>query len=274
MSPFSVLRRDARAPMRAALDADGYAVVRGVVSVDVCARLRRRALAERVQLPTMHHSDTLWEIRTLPSVRALFEECWRTSDLVVGFDGMTIRERGSDDGLVIDWHVDQNGSHADQGCCCVQGLLALADSTADSGTIEFVRGSHAHHAALVKRLCDDDDDDEEAWEFVPIPPDDEVFAACDHATVQPVLRVGDVVLWDSRTIHRVSAPTGDAPRLVAYVCMVPRRLVDASIARRRRAAYEAGIATTHWPQRCVDRGAPHGPRRCFADAPYDVQRLI
>ena len=253
---------------------DGFAVVRNVLSLAEHTRLRRQALDELLRLPNMNHSDTLWEIRTLPQIRSLFEEWWGSTDLISGFDGLTVRRRGSPEYLAIDWHVDQDHTH-EPGSCCVQALVALADSTAESGTIEFVRTSHQAHQDLVWRLCDPEDAEvdgtEGAWEFVPIPSSDPVLRG---EILRPVVRAGDVVLWDARTAHRVCPPTGDAPRLVAYVCHVPRSFADAVTLEQRRRFFEEAVATTHWPHRLVDRGDVRGVARRLSDAPSAVRALV
>ena len=275
LSPTSVTYH-CRKMWARALEVDGYAVVPGVLTPSERTRFRRQALDEAVRLAHMHHSKTLWDLRTLPSVRRLFEEWWGCTDLISGFDGMSRRLRGSDDYLAIDWHVDQDHTHP-PGCCCVQALVALSDSTGESGTIEFVRGSHHAHQDLVWRLCRAEDAEldgtEGAWEFVPIAAGDPILCG---DVVQPCVRAGDVVLWDARTVHRVVRPGGMAPRLVAYVCHVPRSFADDVTLQRRRKFFDEGVATTHWPHRLVDRGDERAPlsRAIGSDVPQAVWALV
>jgi hypothetical protein len=89
-------------------------------------------------------------------------------------------------------------------------------------------------------------------DFVSIPVDNPIL----HGTRKLVTaKAGDLLLWDSRTIH-CSSPatrtpetsTDDLLRAVAYICMTPERLVtDKSIIWQRKMAYELGLTTTHWP---------------------------
>ena len=97
----------------------------------------------------------------------------------------------------------------------------------------------------------------------------------DFVTVQPYFpgfhdmprklvscKAGDLVLWDSRTIHcntpapkplppkakglfRLPAP--ELLRACAYICITPRRMASAEVLRLRRCAFEAQITTSHWP---------------------------
>lgn len=73
-------------------------------------------------------------------------------------------------------------------------------------------------------------------------------------------QAGDLVLWDSRTIHcNTPAPKPAAPRKpnaggtaqllrgVAYVCMTPRRMASAEVQEGRKRAYETRTTTSHWP---------------------------
>ncbi len=114
-------------------------------------------------------------------------------------------------------------------------------------------------------------------------------------------RAGDLVLWDSRTIHcNTPAPratrasggggggglsggadgSGAGARLVravAYVCMTPARLASAQVRRARRAAYETRTTTAHWPHELHAGGegtaCGQTPLR-FADAPPERRAFI
>ncbi len=114
-----------------------------------------------------------------------------------------------------------------------------------------------------------------------------------EAGLKPVklcIRAGDMVLWDSRTIHCNAPATTVRPlviskpatgahtgvfwrsthqarpipedgsvlpprRLVAYVCMTPMARLTQDIKRQRREAYFAGYTTSHWPELVQISGA-------------------
>ena len=76
-------------------------------------------------------SRFLWELRTLPRVRAAFEFIWETTDLLSSYDGGNVfrpthsrpdwRTKGGW------WHCDQNGTLAGRsGRVCVQVSLCFA----------------------------------------------------------------------------------------------------------------------------------------------------
>lgn len=68
------------------------------------------------------------------------------------------------------------------------------------------------------------------------------------------IEAGDLILWDSRTIHggfvgngkNVKAETGLA-RLAMTVCMTPNSFATDEIRELRMKAFEKGLTTTHWP---------------------------
>ena len=107
-------------------------------------------------------------------------------------------------------------------------------------------------------------------------------ARVDYVTVQPhwpgwaehapparvVCRAGDLILWDSRTVHcnapasRPPAPderVGELLRAAVYVCMVPRRFASRAVLRQRVAGYRARVTTSHWPQEYHPGSLGDGP---------------
>ena len=264
-----VVQRDQNATLRtlrcgmeasdmARLREDGFAVVRGVFCRDTCLQWRDRLLRDEDEQHA--HSDTMWDIRTRrQAFRRLFETVWGTADLAVSFDGASVR-RGHEE-HTLDWHVDQNHFHGPE-LACVQGLVALSECDARTGGTQFLRGSHREHAEAMERMHPDATDDE--WEFYPVEEGDPILRL---PVAHPCLRPGDVLLWDSRTFHRVVAATDAATeRVVAFVCMTPKSFASEETRASRRDAYCRGAATTHWPHKFVDRDDCLGEyvvRDCF-----------
>ena len=87
--------------------------------------------------------------------------------------------------------------------------------------------------------------------FVKVPVD---FPELSRPQVLPICRAGDMVLWDSRTIH-CNTPAFERPitssneplRMVGYVCMTPRSLADEATLAARIKIFERGLSTSHWP---------------------------
>merc|ERR1712232_1424146 len=63
---------------------------------------------------------------------------------------------------------------------------------------------------------------------------------------------GDLILWDSRTVHGGRVGTGsaevtDLARLSCTVAMSPRALASAEVLQQRRAGQVRGVAFNHCP---------------------------
>lgn len=228
----------------------GYTLIRSVVSSWQCRKWRETADAHPAECHA--HSRLMWDIRTRRrALLKVFASFWGTSELIVGFDGIGHRRPGET--FELDWHVDQNSLHeegSEDGCACLQGILALSEMDERTGGTELLRGSHRMHAAIMARSGHEEAEDD--WEYYPIAGNDEAFRDC--GAVRPTLSPGDLLLWDSRLVHRVVAPSSPTERMVAYVSMTPRRFATEEVLSKRRRAYELGISTTHWPHRFVERG--------------------
>ena len=153
----------------------------------------------------------------------VFEEAWRRAG----------------DAWTLPWHVDQDDPD-ERG---VQGILALSAQDARTGGLQLATEWTARDfERLVAGVHE-----KKAWPFV----------VCDeeqsHA-VQPTLAPGDLVLWDSRALHRVVAPLEPerTERATVYLAFQPK---DPALTEARTRAFYDGVATNHWSRRLVPRGA-------------------
>jgi ectoine hydroxylase-related dioxygenase (phytanoyl-CoA dioxygenase family) len=171
------------------------------------------------------------------------------------------------------WHIDQNSLHG-TGLVSIQGMLVLTDMGGATGGTAFIRKSHLKHVGVMKRNCSADDSESE-WDFVPIEDDDPVLRN-PRNMVQPFVKAGSVLLWDSRTVHRVLPPTDlSTERVVSYLSMAPREMLKESVAKLRRNAYTKGISTTHWCTKFVDRGEKRIPPKLpYSRADPKIRALI
>lgn len=188
-------------------------------------------------------------------MKRAFEVIWKTGNLITSFDGGNIFRphcatspgKRSTKTMGGWWHVDQGrrkrGRHA------IQGFVSLTPADAHTGGLCVVPGSHRGHDELMSYAAMNDID----YVAVPAP------------ALNPALRgavligceAGDLVLWDSRTIHcntpalteakDAAAGSNELLRAVAYVCMTPKRWASRAVLRDRRVAFAAGIGSTHWP---------------------------
>lgn len=203
---------------------------------------------------------TCWFIRTLPNVRRSFEALWEGSpygsctDLITSFDGGNIFRPYHRSGKAKHkteggwWHVDQGPTKL--GKQSIQGLVSLYDATEQTGGLCVIPGSHRQHTDLMSYAPH--------WEhdFVLVPEPDINPLICGGKLVQ--CKAGDLVLWDSRTVHcntpALKDPTiesgykdDDLLRAVVYVCMSPRGMASAETQKLRRAVYTLRVGTSHWP---------------------------
>ena len=220
-------------------------------------------------------SEVCWFVRTLPRVRAAFEAIWGTQHLITSFDGGNVfrpfhrRCNADSDGTGTGasttapqrtsggwWHVDQGPTKG--GMQAVQGLVSLRAATEHTGGLCVIPGSHLDHDDLMRYAASNDGD----YVAVPEPAINPAVRRGRLVTCMP----GDLLLWDSRTIHcntpalvdpteQLGYPEDALLRAVTYVCMTPRSKASYGVLRARRRAFAAGVGTSHWPHE-FHSGAP------------------
>ena len=201
------------------------------------------------------HSAAQWFLRSAPGVKKTFAAVWDDDDLLVSFDGMALWRPWK---LNPAWKTNRGGAwlHIDQhpitrpGFHCVQGLVNLIATSPASGGNVLIPGSH-------KRFADIPSVYPERLGRVPLSVDHFRFTADDPMLrgTPPImchLEAGDLLMWDSRTIH-CSSPGVEDPkpeaalmRAVGLVCMMPRRLTPPAVIVQRKRAVDRVISTTNW----------------------------
>jgi hypothetical protein len=151
-------------------------------------------------------SAFMWFLRGSTVVQRVFERIWRTRDLLVSMDGC---------GMFRPWHAGNSGKganplwktkggwfHLDQnaqltrGLRSVQGLVSLKDQHEGTGGLVVLPGSHKFHDAVCARMP------ASRREFVRLRRDDPVFSEASVGVPTLVTcRAGDLIVWDSRTVH-------------------------------------------------------------------------
>lgn len=166
--------------------------------------------------------------------------------------------------------VDQGNKQ--RGFRCVQGILTLLDCNAQTGGFSLIPGSHKFHEELLGVAGKD-------VNFVTVPPD---FHVLQQKQIMPCYRAGDMILWDSRTVHCSSPalehPTSSPDRLlreIAYICMSPRQWATSDVVHNRVQAYERDMSLYHWPHLITHEIPPDLPVvRSVSDAAPEVRKLI
>jgi hypothetical protein len=169
------------------------------------------------------------------------------------------------------WHVDQG--RGKQGRHAVQGLVSLYDADCRTGGLTVVPKSHMRFAEVVE------DQQNETVDYCTVQPYCPVIQELPRRLV--CCRAGDIILWDSRTIH-ANAPATETPtcerdrllRAVGYVCMTPAQFAPTEVRSGRRSAYEYRVSTSHWPQKLDLGSAGPEPPRSLSDASHEIQRLV
>jgi hypothetical protein len=208
--------------------------------------------------PPAGHLIPNWKIRNHPTVKNVFARLWncRESELRVSWDRVCI-QRPRD-------HTQSQRSwlHADQGAQLInnrsyQGLVTLVDMPADGGTLIVVPGSHLHHAEFFAKFPEQVKASKDNWVKYT---EEQLQWLTEEKGLKPLrlsAKAGQLVLWDSRTVHQGSYPLPKTPpiwRYVTYVCMKPlpkpRNAKDGNTLKRalvkKRKAFETGRVTSHW----------------------------
>ena len=177
------------------------------------------------------HSEAQWYIRDIPKVKQAFAQVWDTNDLLVSFDGVTIwrpwtyqrswRTNEGNSWLHIDQHpIGRPGKH------CVQGLVNLLPTSESTGGNVVVPGSHKRFAQIPHEYEERLSRIHPSVDHFRFPNDDPALK--DAKPIMAEMAAGDLLLWDSRTIH-CSAPGLKDPespsellRAASLVCMMPR----------------------------------------------------
>lgn len=148
-----------------------------------------------------------------------------------------------------------------------QGQVALTPCGPDDGGLIILRGSAALQAQFFAETGIQPAQDSGARSFYTYTPEDLAWFyrhGCELVKVN--CDVGDLTIWDSRSVHYNCAPVGDQIREVVYVCYYPRALFTPEQLVRKKELFDALRQTTHWPQRGVSHGGV--PQRNGADDPH------
>jgi hypothetical protein len=211
-------------------------------------------------------SAAQWFIRSVPAVKAAFASVWDDDDLLVSFDGMALWRPTT---LDASWATDRGGAwlHIDQhpisrpGLQCVQGAVTLLPTTPSIGGNIVVPGSHKWFAEIPQRYAERLGRLPETLDHFRFPADDPQLQ--DTPPIMCHMEAGDMMLWDSRTVHCSSPglepgpePDQAAPptllRVASLICMMPRSRSNDEVIARRRDAVANRTSTTNWSDRWIN----------------------
>ncbi|TVY36939.1 hypothetical protein LOCC1_G006643 [Lachnellula occidentalis] len=265
---------------RADLERDGYVVVKNAVPQDRAAQYCSQALSwlssfgtalsiadpstwTNANLPVqskfnlfkqyaVSHERFMWETRMEPGVVGAFAHLWGTDELLCSFDALNVTlPNRADKARNESWeHVDQ--SPLRDGRCCVQGFVNLSRAGPEDGGLVVYPGSHR----LVEEFFASQTDKSEWSEkdfYMFTSQQLEWFKSRGCAPLKICAEVGDLVLWDSRTIHYGSEPEESSQeiRTVIYVAYTPASWALPDALALKAEIFKRWGATTHWPHKNI-----------------------
>ncbi|GAX17453.1 hypothetical protein FisN_5Hh101 [Fistulifera solaris] len=215
------------------------------------------------------HSTAAWTIRSHPSIRAVFRTLFQTDDLIASLDGMVLWHSHQ---MLTDFgwfHIDQNPREK-PGLCSYQGLLNLLPVTPSTGGNVVVRGSHNlfpdhylnHPDSNCREFYNIRLDELNGDDWMEIDPNDHT-AIHPQKVISLLLKPGDFLLWDSRTIHCSHPPSTTpfaslSPQLVraaTLVTMMPTSWANSEVRQKRQEAVQRQRTLSHWANRVAPLGA-------------------
>ncbi|KIW12060.1 hypothetical protein PV08_09334 [Exophiala spinifera] len=259
---------------------DGFAVVKGVMSPERAASYVERMFKWLETFPYdfdrndpstwgpehlprnmkrgMYHSygtpheDFVWDARTEPGVLEAYAKLWGTDELLVSFDGINFTLPQPDRPDMKPWpHIDQAPKR--KGLICAQGIINFAPNGPQDGGLVVVRGSHNHIDPYFKKFG--------------IPSESRTWGSEDYFTFTQeevdwfkeqgceVVKVcagpGDLIIWDSRTIHYNRLPESQQVRSIVYACYAPVRFASEEDLKLKAQLFHERKRTTHWPNRNI-----------------------
>ena len=205
-------------------------------------------------------SEAQWFIRSVANVKRAFAAIWEDDDLLVSFDGMALWRPPH---VEPSWLTNRGGSwlHIDQhpiarpGFHCVQGLVSLLPTSPSSGGNIVVPGSHRLFESIPDLYTERLGRIDPSIDHFRFPADDPALA--ETPPIMCHMEAGDMLLWDSRTIH-CSSPgdnsdaVPDLIRAASLVCMMPKSRSNDKVIAKRRAAVANRTSTTNWSDRFIN----------------------
>ncbi|ETS81552.1 hypothetical protein PFICI_06554 [Pestalotiopsis fici W106-1] len=192
------------------------------------------------------HERFMWEARLEPGVVNAFAKIWGTQELLVSFDSLNVTLPNLKPSRKPWPHVDQ--APRKRGLHCVQGIINLSHAGEEDGSLVVIPGSHRYVEDFFDTKTSPAD-----WEWRDnryFSEEDMSFFRSRGLSPQKVhAEPGDLILWDSRTIHWGGEPTDKSTtiRTVIYAAYAPRELAAPSALQEKARVFKANGATTHWP---------------------------
>eukprot|EP00434_Breviolum_minutum_P011034 symbB.v1.2.009735.t1/scaffold625.1/size179458/12 len=188
-----------------------------------------------------------WYVRACPGVKRAFEEFWETPELIVSMDAVILWRpwwiKSSWKPVTEGLHLDQNPFHKPD-LETIQGMVPLLPVSTVTGGLQVIPRSHTEAAKTA--LKEDFPHLATCGDWCPL-------MSSHESAVLLLAEPGDLILWDSRTIHGGHVGTGAAEandelaRMSVTVCMVPRSRATTEVLEARRQGFLMGKIFNHAP---------------------------
>lgn len=256
---------------------DGYIVLKGVVPKDRAAYYRQKALDwlgsfdkgfdinDRSTWTEEHlpqsfkagmylnycaaHEKYVWQAKQEQGVLDAFATLWGTHELLASFDTVNITLPGRKDVTWAPWpHVDQAPER--QGLACVQGIINLSPAGPNDGGLMLMKGSSKLFNTFFGMNPPDRTQGIGAkhYDFYPFKEEHVKWyeeQGCE--LIKVCAEPGDLILWDSRSMHYAKFPESDVIRTVIYACYTPASFAKEEDLIKKAELFKKFETTTHWP---------------------------
>jgi len=230
------------------------------------------------------HTKFSWYLRDNQTLQSVFASLHNTTpdELITSLDGLVIWRSGDEHKTDAGWfHLDQN-PQTKPGFESVQGLLNLLPVSSSTGGNAVVAKSHKlypHHytgsfedeagssscSSFYRQRLDELKGDD----WMEIDPNDSHLLDPNNI-VTCLLKEGDLLLWDSRTVHCSFPGNSDScngrhipsqykglVRAGGLVSMMPKSRATEEVLKGRVEAVRLSRTLTHWANKCALLGEEH-----------------
>ncbi|CAG8918562.1 unnamed protein product [Penicillium salamii] len=255
----------------------GYVVLKNVIPREKALKYRNKALDWVQSFDTKFdiNDRSTWTAENLPQsfkagmepgVLDAFEKIWGTDELVVSFDTINVTLPGRTDVEWSPWpHVDQAPER--RGLSCVQGIINLSEAGPKDGGLMLMEGS----SKLFDKFFDLNPPDRtqgigaKHYDFYPFKEHhvgwyEEQGCKLIKVCAEP----GDLILWDSRSMHYAKFPESDEIRTIIYACYTPASHATPEDLKKKAELFHRWETTTHWPHCNI-----HGHGKAMVDGKID-----
>lgn len=211
-------------------------------------------LPVQTKINTFHHyavmhEKFMWDARMEPRILDVFSKVWGTDKLLVSFDALNITFPHRKDAMKNKpgWqHVDQ--SPLRDGMQCVQGIINLSEAGPEDGGLLVFPGSHLLTEEFFRTQTD-----KSTWSKMDLylfsKEQMKWFEERGIHAHKVCAEPGDLLIWDSRTIHYAVEQTdkSNTIRTVIYATYTPASFATEEVLDLKAEIFKNWQGTSHWP---------------------------